>query len=76
LDFSNGSHFFHNITSMNVGYFAIKKENRNCYLRRKILEAQQLIQSTKYFRHVRFANPLKVIMNGSKNEAAITTLNE
>ncbi len=74
LDFSNGSHFFHNITSMNVGYFAIKKENRNCYLRREILEAQQLIQSTQYFRHVRFAAPLKVIMNGSKNEAGITTI--
>lgn len=76
LDFSNGSHFFHNITSMNVGYFAVKKENRNSYLRREILEAQQLIQSTKYFRHVRFAAPLKVIMNGSKNEAAITLGNE
>ncbi len=76
LDFSNGSHFFHNITSMNVGYFAVKKENRNSYLRREILESQQLIQSTKYFRHVRFASPLKVIMNGSKNEAAITTATE
>ncbi len=71
LDFSNGSHFFHNITSMNVGYFAVKKENRNSYLRREILEAQTLVQSTKYFRHVRFTNPLKVTMNGSKNEAAI-----
>ena len=75
LDFSNGSHFFHNITSMNVGYFAVRKENRNSFLRREILEAQELIQSTQYFRHVRFAAPLKVIMNGSKNEAGITTIN-
>jgi hypothetical protein len=59
---------------MNVGYFAVRKENRNSFLRREILEAQELIQSTQYFRHVRFAAPLKVIMNGSKNEAGITTI--
>jgi hypothetical protein len=71
LDFSNGSHFFHNITSMNVGYFAVRKENRNSYLRHDILEKQTLVQSTKYFKHIRFDVPLCVTMNGSKNEAAI-----
>jgi hypothetical protein len=71
LDFSHGSHFFHNITSMNIGYFAIRNENRNCFIKREILEDQELIHQTKYFRHVRFSKPLNIIMNGSKNEAAI-----
>ncbi|MBR4267338.1 MAG: pyruvate, phosphate dikinase [Bacteroidales bacterium] len=71
LDFSHGSHFFHNITSMNIGYFAIKKENRKCFLRREILEQQELINKTKYYKHVRFQKPLNIIMNGSKNESAI-----
>lgn len=71
LDFSHGSHFFHNITSMNIGYFAVRNENRNCFLKRERLEDQPVIHETKYFRHVRFSNPLTVIMNGSENEAAI-----
>ena len=71
LDFSHGSHFFHNITSMNIGYFAVRNENRNCFLKREKLEDQPVIHATKYFRHVRFSNPLTVIMNGSENEAAV-----
>ena len=71
LDFSHGSHFFHNITSMNIGYFAIKKENSKAFMKREILERQETINETSYFRHVRFKEPLHVIMNGSKNESAI-----
>ena len=71
LDFSHGSHFFHNITSMNIGYFAIRNENRNCFIKREVLEEQELIHQTKYFKHVRFPKPLNIIMNGSKNEAAV-----
>ncbi len=71
LDFSHGSHFFHNITSMNIGYFAIKKENSKAFMKREILERQELINETTYFKHVRFQEPLHVIMNGSKNESAI-----
>ena len=71
LDFSHGSHFFHNITSMNIGYFAVKKENRKCFIKREVLENQEVIHETKYFKHVRFSKPLTIIMNGSKNEAAV-----
>lgn len=71
LDFSHGSHFFHNITSMNIGYFAVRNENIHCFLKRDILEKQALINETKFFKHVRFSKPLNIIMNGSKNESAI-----
>ncbi|MCQ2973272.1 MAG: pyruvate, phosphate dikinase [Bacteroidales bacterium] len=71
LDFSHGSHFFHNITSMNVGYFAVKNESRTCFIHREILENQKIIHQTKYFKHVRFEKPFTIIMNGKKNEAGI-----
>jgi len=71
LDFSHGSHFFHNITSMNIGYFAIKKENSKAFMKRQILEQQEVLHETTYFKHIRFKEPFTVLMNGSKNESAI-----
>jgi len=64
LDASSGSHFFHNVTSMNVGYFTVQPELSRSYIKYELLENQQLINKTKYFRHVRFEKPLVVKMDG------------
>jgi len=72
LDASSGSHFFHNVTSMNVGYFSVQPELSNSYIKYDILEAQKLIKKTKFIRHVRFAKPLKVRMDGKKRISVIT----
>ncbi len=64
LDASSGSHFFHNVTSMNVGYFTIQPEMNNSQLNYEILEKQEIIEEGKYFRHVRFPRPLKIKMDG------------
>ncbi|MEN8250735.1 MAG: PEP/pyruvate-binding domain-containing protein, partial [Bacteroidota bacterium] len=32
LDASSGSHFFHNVTSMNVGYFTVQHESKTCFI--------------------------------------------
>ncbi len=73
LDASSGSHFFHNVTSMNVGYFSIQPEYSKSYIRYEMLNEQKLIEKTKFFRHVRFEQPLKVKMDGRKRIAVITT---
>jgi len=72
LDASLGSHFFHNVTSMNVGYFSINHQNINDFISWDILNQQQVIQETKYFKHVRFANPVIITMDGRKRISAIT----
>ncbi|MHC1706072.1 MAG: PEP/pyruvate-binding domain-containing protein [Bacteroidales bacterium] len=72
LDASSGSHFFHNVTSMNVGYFSILQEMRNNYIKWDILRQQNLIGKTKFFRHVRFEKPLTVKMDGKKRISVIT----
>lgn len=72
LDASSGSHFFHNVTSMNVGYFSIQPEFSKSYIRYDMLKDQQLIAKTKFFRHVRFEKPLKIKMDGRKRIAVIT----
>jgi hypothetical protein len=72
LDASSGSHFFHNVTSMNVGYFSIQQGLKSNFIAWDILSQQTLVESTKYFRHVRFEKPLTIKMDGKKRISVIT----
>ncbi len=72
LDASLGSHFFHNVTAMNVGYFSIKSNNEQNFVQTEILEKQELIEQINYFKVVRFKNPLEICMDGKKQIAAIS----
>jgi hypothetical protein len=72
LDASSGSHFFHNVTSMNVGYFCIQPEFSKSFIRYDILMAQKDLRKTQYFTIVRFEKPLTIKMDGKKRIAVIT----
>jgi len=72
LDASSGSHFFHNVTSMNVGYFSVQPELSKSYIDWDVLKKQEIINQTNYFKHIRFAKPLKVRMDGKKRISVIT----
>ncbi len=72
LDASSGSHFFHNVTSMNVGYISLPNESRQSYIHWDVLDRQKLVQKTQYFKHVIFDKPLKVRMDGKKRITVIT----
>lgn len=67
LDGSSGSHFFHNVTSMNVGYFSVQHTAVDGGIHWEKLENQTLIEETKYCKHVRFKTPIVVKMDG-KNQ--------
>ena len=66
LDASSGSHFFHNVTSMNVGYFTVQPELLVSYIKYDILDQQEVITKGKYFSHVRFKKPIVIKMDGKK----------
>jgi hypothetical protein len=72
LDASSGSHFFHNVVSMNVGYFSIQPELSTSFIRWDALKKQQVLNKTTYFRHVHFEKPLTVSMDGKKRIAVVT----
>ncbi|MFC2101217.1 PEP/pyruvate-binding domain-containing protein [Bacteroidota bacterium] len=72
LDASSGSHFFHNVTSMNVGYFSVQPEVSNSYIKWDILEKRKDINKTKYFKHIRFDDPLVIRMDGKKRISVIS----
>jgi CheY-like chemotaxis protein len=64
LEASSGSHFFHNVTSMNVGYFSIVPENSNCFIDWEKIEALPLQKSYTYFNHYRTKHDLGIKMDG------------
>ncbi|HRU68866.1 MAG TPA: PEP/pyruvate-binding domain-containing protein [Bacteroidia bacterium] len=71
LDASSGSHFFHNVTSMNVGYFTIQQEYENQWINWDLLKKGKLVSKYNFFTHVCFEQPLKVMMDGKKRIAVI-----
>jgi hypothetical protein len=71
LDASLGSHFFHNVISMNVGYFSVKHNDLIDYINWDALKEAKVINKTRYFRHVRFDSPLEIVMDGKKRNALI-----
>jgi len=71
LDASLGSHFFHNVTSMNVGYFSVHTQNKNEFVDLGFLSNQQVIDNTGYFIHVRFEKPLTILMDGKQQKAVV-----
>ena len=71
LDGSLGSHFFHNVTSMNVGYFSVPHNSRTSKLKMDALKHQKIIKETEFIKHVEFDKPLSVLMNGKERKALI-----
>jgi DNA-binding NarL/FixJ family response regulator len=72
LDASLGSHFFHNVTSMNVGYFSVKSNTDYNFVNMEELGKQELVEQIHYFKHVRFKEPLEVLMDGKKQTSVIS----
>ncbi|MBT3386062.1 MAG: pyruvate, phosphate dikinase [Prolixibacteraceae bacterium] len=71
LDGSLGSHFFHNVTSMNVGYFSVPHYSRKSKFKIEALKEQKLIKETEFVKHVEFDKPLSILMNGKERRALI-----
>jgi len=71
VDPSLGSHFFHNVTSMNIGYFEVPFGSGAGFIDWPWLEAQAAHERTEHFCHLRFARPLVVKMDGRKRLSAV-----
>ena len=71
LDASLGSHFFHNVTSMNVGYFSVHQNSTKEWVDLEYLKKQEVVQQTKYFTHVKFDAPCVVLMDGKNQHAVV-----
>jgi len=69
---SQGTHFFQNLTSFGVGYFTINPYLSNDgVFDEAYLNSQEVIFESKYLRHIRFANPMIVKINGKKKQGVV-----
>ncbi|MBQ7423768.1 MAG: phosphoenolpyruvate synthase [Prevotella sp.] len=71
VDPSQGTHFFQNLTSFGVGYFTINDFNGDGVLQKPLLDSMEAVEETDFVRHVRFSKPLKIMMDGMKQEAVV-----
>lgn len=71
LDSSLGSHFFHNVTSMNIGYFSVLHTSPTDFVRWETLNMQKVVHETEFFRHIRFEKPFTIFMDGRHKTSAI-----
>ena len=68
---SQGSHFFHNITSFGIGYFTIQDVTEECFVDWEWLKKQKSVVEKNYTRHIRFDKPLMTKISGQKNKGVI-----
>ena len=75
VDPSQGTHFFQNMTSFGVGYFTIdtNRPGSGGILHKDKLDALPALEETARVRHVRFARPLRIMMDGMKQEGIVMT---
>ena len=72
VDPSQGTHFFQNLTSFGVGYFTVDTNWADGGLFRKdLLDLMPAVEETRYVRHVRFSSPLRIMMDGKKQEGVV-----
>ncbi|HET6557191.1 MAG TPA: PEP/pyruvate-binding domain-containing protein [Prolixibacteraceae bacterium] len=72
IDGSLGSHFFHNVTSMNVGYFTIPHNSTEATINMEVLNQLPVVDQGQYIKHVSFSNELSIVMDGKNREALIS----
>jgi hypothetical protein len=70
VEASQGSHFFHNITSFQVGYFYIS-HFLEPGIDWKWLGTRDVVSETEFVRHVRLERPLLIKLDGRRQRGAI-----
>ena len=75
VDPSQGTHFFQNMTSFGVGYFTVDTNlpGEGGIMRKEMLDVMPAVEETAWVRHVRFDRPLRIMMDGMKQEGVVMT---
>ncbi len=66
IDPSQGTHFFQNLTSFGVAYFTVNPFMNDGFIDTYFLSSKPATYESPMLRHVRFVEPLQVIVDGQK----------
>ncbi|MCX6167776.1 MAG: hypothetical protein NTX65_00425 [Ignavibacteriales bacterium] len=70
VELSQGSHFFHNLTSFNVSYFSITYDS-DFKIDWDWLNSQQIVHETNFVKHIKLIKPLTIKVDGRKSRGVI-----
>jgi CheY-like chemotaxis protein len=68
---SQGSHFFQNLTAFQIGYFTVNPDAGEGAVDWAWLDEQPAVEEQGCVRHLRFAQPLRVVMNSKLSQGVI-----
>ncbi|NHJ46831.1 MAG: hypothetical protein FK733_03495 [Asgard group archaeon] len=71
IDFSQGSHFFHNIVTSNIGYLHIKYGDMQHFIDWDWLKKEKAENEMTYVKHVKLKSPLIIRINAKRKEGMI-----
>ena len=72
VDPSQGSHFFQNLTSFNVGYVSVDEFSRkDDFIDHQALMALPALSESEFVRHIRLEKPLQLCVDGRTGKALI-----
>ena len=68
---SQGSHFFQNLTAFQIGYFTVNPDAGEGFIDWQWLREQAAVEEHGCVRHLQFASPIVVMMNGKLGRGMI-----
>lgn len=71
VESSLGSHFFHNVTSMNIGYLTVPGNEQGAFVDWSWLANLPLVSKTQHCNHARVVHPLDILMDGKAGRSVI-----
>jgi hypothetical protein len=71
IDPSQGTHFFHNITSRGIGYINVSYGSKNEFIDWDWLNNKKPKNKLKYIKHISLSKPLSIKLNGRRGAALI-----
>jgi hypothetical protein len=71
IDPSQGTHFFQNLTAFRVGYFTVNPSTGDGFVDYDFLSEAETVSGDDLIRHVRFPEPLNVMIDGKKKTGVI-----
>jgi len=70
VELSQGSHYFHNLTSMGVCYFSVPYTGPH-QIDWEWLDHQEIIDETQFTRHIKLCSPLLIKVDGRSGRGVI-----
>ncbi len=70
VELSQGAHFFHNMTSFRICYFAVHHSKANG-INWDWLKKQETVRSTEFIRHIRLQKPISLKVDGRTGRGVI-----